>query len=74
MRKEDHVPRLLADPDEYQYLEHRVDDDLTDDTCEDLLGHETRSRPFRVNFGVRQCPAHCRTSARSSSPCDDTTH
>lgn len=65
-RKEDNAPRLLADPDKHQYLEYRVDDDLTNDTSEDLLGHKTCSRPFRVDFGVRQCSAHCRTSAGSS--------
>jgi len=50
--REGHVPWLSPDPEEYKDLHSRVDEDLTDDASQNLLGNETSSRPFGVDLGV----------------------
>lgn len=60
------VPRLTTDPEEDEDLDREVDDGLTDDAGQDLLGNEARCRPLRVNLRVWQCPAHCKFQSISS--------
>ena len=51
--REGHVPWLSPDPEEDKDLHSRVDEDLTDDASQYLLGDQTSSRPFGMDLGVR---------------------
>lgn len=52
-KREGYVPWLSPDPEEDKDLHSRVNQNLTDDASQNLLGNETSSRTFGVDLGVR---------------------
>ena len=56
--QESNAPGLPADPDEDENLNREVDDCLTDNASQDLLGDQTGSRSLGVDLGVWQSTSH----------------
>lgn len=56
--QESNAPGLPADPKEDENLNREVDDCLTDNASQDLLGDQTGSRSLGVDLGVWQSASH----------------
>lgn len=55
----ENLPCLCANPKENPELERAGEDNLANDTREDLFGDEGGSRLLAMDTGIRVGPAHC---------------